>query len=78
MAEVPIKGTLRSAHRNSANKAFAETLSGDANFAQGMNKLLDADVLKHMQSGKNYVGHPSLYCPSQIIERIDFVEVFLI
>ncbi len=36
-------------------------------------KIYEADPLK---LSNNYVGHPSLYCPSQIIERIDFVEVF--
>jgi|GEM_PF-3489316 len=58
LAEAPIRGTSRSAHRTSANKAFAQELSTDTSFSRGMDDLLGADVLSHMQTGKGALKNP--------------------
>jgi len=58
LSEVVISGATRTAHRTSANKTFANTLEGDANFAQWMSRLLGKDVLTHMNSGKSGLKNP--------------------
>ena len=58
LTEVPISGTSRSAHRNSANKAFVNVIENDSSFAIGMNNLLGKDVLQHMKSGKSGLKNP--------------------
>ncbi|MDO8272216.1 MAG: RHS repeat-associated core domain-containing protein [Gammaproteobacteria bacterium] len=58
LTESAISGTSRSAHRTSANKALAEQLRADPDFAAGMNKQLGTDVLKHMESGKSGLRNP--------------------
>ena len=58
LTEAPISGTTRSAHRNSANKELANALENDSSFANGMNNLLDKDVLQHMKSGKSGLKNP--------------------
>jgi RHS repeat-associated protein len=58
LTEAPIKGATRSSHRNSANKALADALEGDPEFRKAMDKILDADVLAHMKSGKSGLKNP--------------------
>lgn len=59
IAEAPISGSSRGAHRASANKHLAEQMRQDPAFAEKMNKELGTDVLKHMESGKNGLRNPS-------------------
>lgn len=51
IAEVPISGATRGAHRASANTAFARQLEGSSELQSGFNQLFGQDVLQHMNSG---------------------------
>ncbi len=56
--EAPISGTSRAAHRAAANEFLANQLRSDAEFAGMLNSELGADVLGHMQSGRNLLNPP--------------------
>jgi len=53
LAEVPITGTTRGAHRTSANRNFAQQLDGSPELQTRFNQLFDSDVLQHMNSGRS-------------------------
>jgi hypothetical protein len=56
IAEVPISGVSRAAHRASANRNLANMLSNDTQFSSIINKVLGQDVLSYMRSGKNLLN----------------------
>lgn len=60
LAEVPISGAKRGAHRRAANTAFARQLEGSAELQGRFNQLLGKDVLEHMNSGagRNLINPP--------------------
>lgn len=51
LAEVPLSGTSRGAHRNAANRAFAQQLEASPELQRMFNQQLGGDVLQHMNSG---------------------------
>ncbi len=56
--EAPITGVSRSAHRASANKYLASQLQSSPELTVLLNEQLGADVLSHMQSGRNLRNPP--------------------
>jgi len=58
LAEAPISGLSRSAHRAAANRALMRMLEEDPNLAEYLTKELGRDVVEHMKSGKSGLRNP--------------------
>jgi hypothetical protein len=56
IAEVPISGRTRTAHRAAANRELANGLAKDADYSRIINAELNHNVLQHMQSGRNLLN----------------------